>query len=273
MSANKKPASKPPRLSHYTTLDGFKCILEENKFRATNISFLNDRAELQHALNASKNVFKKIEEKKDKSILALIRNCFDQLKDKEKVATTYVTCFCQNHDSLNMWRGYGGQTQGVRLEFETNWLEQVFHSQNTKLVEVQYTPETPGHQWIDDLADEIYREVFIDDILDVPQEETRAKISKIIPRFKHIGFKEEEEWRFIISKESNDGVKFRESGHKLVPFIEIELAKTGEPLPLQQITVGPGPDQELTQRSIKNFLDVKGYGKISVDTTAIPFRV
>lgn len=43
----------PTRISHYTNLSGLMGMLESGQMWASNVSFLNDRRELQHGLEAS----------------------------------------------------------------------------------------------------------------------------------------------------------------------------------------------------------------------------
>ena len=56
--------TSPRVISHYTTLEGLQGIVETSTLWASNASFLNDRAELQHALDVSEEVIKKLSSKK-----------------------------------------------------------------------------------------------------------------------------------------------------------------------------------------------------------------
>ncbi len=97
-----------------------------------------------------------------------------------------------------------------------------------------------------------------------------SRVSGLLPRFKHWGFRDEQEWRFVLQKKvMKEELSFRISENKMVPYIVIGNAK--EPLPIKSVRVGPGSDQELTAKSIKAFLDAHGYN-VKVKTSDVPFR-
>lgn len=54
MTSSRAGEAPPRTLSHYTTLEGLKGIVEARRLWASNASFLNDKAELSHALQAAK---------------------------------------------------------------------------------------------------------------------------------------------------------------------------------------------------------------------------
>ena len=107
----------PRLISHYTTLEGLQGIVSSNSLWASNASFLNDRAELEHALKASEQVIKKLSsDKAQKAWSPMLKRVFSELADGAR-PDTYVTCFCRDDDNLSQWRGYGGDVQGVSVTF------------------------------------------------------------------------------------------------------------------------------------------------------------
>ena len=112
----------PTKLSHYTTLSGLEGIVRTRSLWASNASFLNDKAELTHALNASKKAIKLLSsEKALRAWGPALETAFHELK-KGLQAQSYVACFCSDDDNLSQWRGYGGAVQGVSLTFEQSAL-------------------------------------------------------------------------------------------------------------------------------------------------------
>lgn len=110
-----KTPSLPTKLSHYTTLKGLQGIVESGSLWASNTSFLNDRAELIHALDASERAIGLLLSRKaQKAWAPMLREAFDELRDGRK-ADTFVACFCGDDDNLSQWRGYGGNIQGVSV--------------------------------------------------------------------------------------------------------------------------------------------------------------
>ena len=77
---------------------------------ASNVSFLNDRRELKHGLEASLeavNILAGGDRASlwNKALIAAAKS----LKEDE-LPNTYAVCFCGNADILSQWRGYGGGT-------------------------------------------------------------------------------------------------------------------------------------------------------------------
>jgi hypothetical protein len=99
----------------------------------------------------------------------------------------------------------------------------------------------------------------------------RQRVSALLPRFKHLGFSDEKEWRFAIQRQvPTKALCFRVSDNKLVPYIEI--GKANDLLPIESVRIGPGPDQELTAQSVRVFMSANGYN-VPVELSDIPFRV
>jgi hypothetical protein len=94
-------------------------------------------------------------------------------------------------------------------------------------------------------------------------------VSALLPRFKHIGFKDEREWRCAIQRNVDQhGLQFRVARNKIVPFIAI--GSGSEPLPITAVRIGPGPDQVLTAKSVEIFLEANGL-KVPVKRSEVPF--
>lgn len=265
----------PSSISHYTTLPGLKAIIESKRLWASNASFLNDRAELIHALQASKKAIAMLSSKKAlKAWAPMLEEVFDELSDGQK-SNTYVACFCGDDDNLSQWRGYGGSTQGVSITFSRSALAKRLESDHATLYKVTYARLSTATKLRDALAGELADIAELDEIIGEVDEEARyrdllRRASALLPKFKHLGFKDEREWRFVVQKKpQNSKVLFRVSANKLVPYIEI--GKKAAPLPITSVRVGPGTDQELTARSLEEFMKSHGY-KIEVRISNVPFR-
>ncbi|MEP7223062.1 MAG: DUF2971 domain-containing protein [Novosphingobium sp.] len=222
MTATKpvRDTALPSSISHYTTLEGFQGIVETQSIWASNASFLNDRTELEHALKASKRVISMFSSDKAQKVWSpLIKQVFKELLDGAK-PDTYVTCFCKDDDNLSQWRGYSGDLQGINITFNRAKLEDRLKKEKAEFVEVVYSKHSTAAKFRTSLENEIR------DIADLGKmigelseeeriEELRSRVSALLPRFKHIGFKDEREWRFAIQKTvEQKSLKFRISKHK-----------------------------------------------------------
>jgi len=97
-----------------------------------------------------------------------------------------------------------------------------------------------------------------------------ARISRLLPKFKHLGFKDEREWRYVVQKDiPPHDMKFRVMQNKIVPYIEIGASDTK--FPIRSIRIGPGADQELTARSVETFMKAHKYD-IEITLSEVPFR-
>ena len=268
-------AELPRFVSHYTTLEGLRGIISSKALWASNASFLNDRAELEHALQASERVIKMLSSDEVlKTWSPLLKRVFTELADGAR-PDTYVACFCEDDDNLSQWRGYGGDVQGVSITFGRAQLSKQLKKEGATFIKVsysKYSTATKVRQALEDQLSEIAELDKLAGNLNSTQkyEQLRSRVSALLPRFKHIGFKDEREWRFAIQRSVElSALKFRVTKNKIVPYIVIGYGI--EPLPITSVRIGPGPDQLLTAKSVKVFLNVNGYD-IPVRTSEVPFR-
>ena len=268
----KNPATK---LSHYTTLSGLEGIVKTKSLWASNASFLNDKAELTHALNASKKAIRLLSsEKALRAWGPAIETAFDELK-RGLQAQSYVACFCSDDDNLSQWRGYGGAVQGVSLTFERASLTRRLKKDSAHLQQVIYAKLSTAQKLREALEAELRDIAELEEVLGASDEEDQqvdilARISRLLPKFKHLGFRDEREWRYVVQNDiPRGGMQFRVLQNKIVPYIEIGTDETK--LPISSIRIGPGTDQELTARSVETFMKAYGY-EIEVTLSQVPFR-
>jgi len=92
-------------------------------------------------------------------------------------------------------------------------------------------------------------------------------------RFKHLGFKSEEEWRLILSS-SYRGLDFffRPSSRTVIPYTKTRR-RPGSKLPIVSITIGPTLDQRLSWHSVLTLVVAKGYfgdGEVEIKASKLP---
>lgn len=250
-------------------------IVDSGSLWASNASFLNDKAELLHALAASKHAISLLSSKKALNAWSsMLKRLSAELSDGMKT-DTYVACFCGDDDNLSQWRGYGGAVQGVSITFDRPKLALRLKRDKAKLYKVTYAKFSTASKLRDALAGELSDIAELDEILGESSEAARyddllSRVSALLPKFKHIGFKDEREWRFVVQKNPKTSeLGFRASGNKIVPYIVIGAQKVR--LPIHSVRVGPGTDQDLTARGLQVFLEARGY-KVPVRISDVPFR-
>ncbi len=254
-------------LSHYTSLDGFRCIIESDQLWASNVRFLNDRKEMEYGIEQSVKFLNSVE---DNASGDYERTLISKAKSNisKSIPDIYACCFSEEKDSLSQWRGYTGQTQGIALDFDYSQLAAHFMGDDAVLSKVSYGA--------DETAEILKRQLKnVVTPLGSPQPTIplmlETLILELIPRFKHQSFKNEAEWRLVVSQPDNANIVFRTRDNVLVPYVK--LGGNGRTLPIKAVRIGPGKDMEITRRSVDLFLkSKKDYENVSVEVSTVPFR-
>lgn len=272
-----KPGYVPSRLTHYTNLDGLTGVISSGQFWASNVSFLNDRRELIHGLEASVEAIEKLVSKASyASWKPALDHTVAELK-KGKIPSTYAICFCGRSDSLSQWRGYGGTEQGIALIFDRAKLVSILQRDDLTLSKIIYGTVTASDKMRRELKKELED---LERLQGGPgglarrqlEQDVYSVVCKLLPRFKHVGFADEREWRFVIQPTDAIGdLGFRAKGNVLVPYMQVGPGSRFH-LPLTKVIIGPGREQELTKRSVQLFLEQKGYSSTPVELSSVPFR-
>ncbi len=269
----------PNCLSHYTTLTGFLGIFEKKELWFSNISFLNDKQELLYGIEKSAEVIEKMLGEDGYGLWIPVLKRVVARFENENVAGAFVGCFCEKDNLLSQWRGYAGADQGISIVFKTAALQAILEPTGAEMFPVEYGPKaTKGS-----IRAALFEDLTTNQppLFDDPRfyEIDHVLFDKIVllsPRFKHSGFREEKEWRFVIQKHRVIGQPFyRVRGNVLLPYLKIALPTDADNFYkiIDHIRVGPGADAELTEKSINMYLNSIGLGDINVLSSNIPYRV
>lgn len=138
-----------PNLStiyHYTSLDGFKGIIESQDFWLTESDFLNDSTEIEHGIDLAGEVFKSFCEKNLSPIADFLEGL--TIKDKNPRPRINIACFSSARDNLSQWRAYSGNSVGISLGFsQREFLPQLGYPRECQLVPVLYAEENKRALW------------------------------------------------------------------------------------------------------------------------------
>ncbi|HEX7893396.1 MAG TPA: DUF2971 domain-containing protein [Terriglobales bacterium] len=250
-------------------------IVESKGFWASNASFLNDRKELVHGLEGAERAIVKLKNIVNPELHRLLPSVIQEIKDGSLPAT-YVTCFCEKVDLLSQWRGYGGSEQGISIQFPREILEKRLIREKAKLAKVIYSDLSTVSKVRDALAEEMKDLLEWERTLGGQSDDERKAgvfeiVSRLLPRFKHLGFVDEREWRFVVQRPVEAGnLLFRAKGAVIAPYIILSVG--GAKLPMQSVTIGPGREMDLTRASVRMFLDQRGYENVPVKLSRVPFR-
>lgn len=208
----------------------------------------------------------------------------------------YIASFCGEHKEdeyinqnglLSQWRGYG-RDGGFALVFDTLKLEKILQSEYSRFAYIHFF-----------LADVIYsgdEEKFKDELSEPMDDITNHVIEMIhnmalgkdeppdaekaypafvqcISRYKHQGFKEENEVRIVaypddaFQEKQEKEQKFREKNGEWIPYIEL-FNSPDILLPIEKIIVGPHKEKEARASALRIMLRNTG---IDVTVSDIPY--
>lgn len=260
----------PERLWHYTTTEGLLGIIGSRKIWATDAMYLNDSRELLEgadrlAWEAGNAVGDPTPNPSPvrRLWLELHATLGGDAKVKLPAQGPYVTCFCSESDLLSQWRGYASGS-GFAIGFAGERLKAQADSLQGRLVKVIYDSPPPG----DDA-------LFRGSALTVGESGSHmVPAPEDLAKYKHRAFREEHEWRLVLSHASvlarqseQANPKFRSGVLGLTPYVQVEFGSDS----LVEVMVGPGGDQELRRLAVERLLTSAGIMAVTTISEA-PFR-
>lgn len=274
-------AEKGSILYHYTKSNGVNGIVNHNCFWATKSDFLNDPNEFSHIYGIIEEVCR--ENIKDLALKDMFLE--DSIYSKrEKNREYFVLSFSKCRDSITMWSEFGNKTGyniGFRSDEITSRIEEAaeiaYHGlvvydekKQKQLIRKNicgYLPNLlrmPLHEILEtgsrDREDSTYLKAC---------RKFKRTVDVYAMFFKHAGFAEEQEYRFIFKKQKDTKVYFRAKDGFMLPYIEIPLSE--KLLPIEEIMVAPQNHIDLAKSGMEYMLLTKGY-KAEVAMSNIKLR-
>jgi len=259
----------PEVVFHYTSSQGLLGIADSGSLWATNIHYLNDSKELNHAFDVFRN---ELLGRKDKNPLhGLLINSFDNIRHMK----LFVCSFTEEGDLLSQWRGYCPEGAGISLGFEFSKIKDSALKQGYTIGPCIYEESEKRR----------ITRIVIDDLMPVlssmvgkyPENHIRGyfyeRIVKIVPFMKHSSFKEEKEWRCSLSPsaDSSKQIKYRVGRSIITPYHEFDLKSNGR-FSIKGVIIGPCEQKRLQINSVMDVLSARGieWGQSSYSST--PYR-
>jgi hypothetical protein len=275
----------PVDYGHYTSPGGLMGIVRDEGLWATNIKFLNDQHEFQHALDLIKRIINKRTALFGASIPPLyseFRGAMDiQLAALESFTSesVFTYSFSTQVDLLSQWRGYCPDNNGYCIVFDADQLHKGVCEKfdNCHFVKCVYDDSEKEEQIRKVLNDHWRKYQTLGDRKDrkANVDELANEILLLASYFKHLSFKEEQEHRIVVllNYAADHDLKFREGRSSLIPYIELPASREL----IRKIIVGPNPNQALANRALQSFLE-KSTGvpsfvsKVDIKDSNIPYR-
>ena len=262
-------AEKGSILYHYTKSNGINGIINHNCFWATKSDFLNDPNEFSHIQGIIDDVCQ--EQIKD-PVLKEMFLADSIYSDQEKGREYFVLSFSKCRDSITMWSEFGSKT-GYNFGFRSDEI----------IARIEEAAEIAYHGLVVYNTKKQHQLIrrnlcnYLPNLLRMPlqdilengrnnrQERTYVKACRKFQKmaevyamfFKHEGFAEEQEYRFIFKKRKDTTVYFRPKDGFMLPYIEIPLSDRN--LPIEEIMVAPQNHIDLAKNGMEYMLRTKGY--------------
>lgn len=277
------PDGELPLLAHYTSIGTLERIAQTGEIWFSNPLYMNDVDELRYGMNLGMHAVRShagLRQACPPAHYNALLDAFDALYttfDGDSAFDVYVFS-CSEHDEeigddglLSMWRGYGGDGNGVAIVFDMGPL---LAARPPLLVrQVQYLSYEASEAWMDaklqQFAQALQRR-------GGPVEQMQGAAAALFERIKlfalftkHRGFHEEREWRIVYLREQDHANVFTQLLHYAIGGRGIEprlrfctevLAAGGAAPQLQdmvrRIILGPVLATPLAQRSVVRMLEL-----------------
>lgn len=277
-------------ISHYTNLNGLYGIIESGGFWLSDHRFLNDTEEFENGRKLTKKLLNNLLEKEKYSDFSKVINETIKQLDTYSEQPYYVCSFSKKADSLDQWRSYANNGQGISITFDNTRksLSHFFAMPILSVSKVLYN----DHEKVKIILRTIrrYRKEYLIDSeygnpIDI--EDWGSELSKHLAlefiNFKHPEYSSEQEVRMAVSSSHLNhfnGIKHRVGKDRIIPYItskdiyndSFEEHVGTDKLPIIEVRVGPAVNQSMTAKSIEEYLICKGYDNINVIKSDVPYR-
>lgn len=294
--------SKTPLLAHYTSISVVERIVANNEIWFSNPLFMNDFEELRFGVNEGMSAFFEsdlvsLSESSDvgEHLYNFMQQHHQRFNERE-VIDTYVLCFSRHvagddDGSLSMWRGYGANGAGAAIVFDTSKLKGG-HDGPLILSHVDYAS-------VDERRDWLKKKMSMISVALAGESLSREDVwylsygvferIKVFALFsKHVGFKEENEWRAVYLMSRDPAKKMKRFFDYFVGprGIEPKLKFKIEPIDgitppdfrlsqiVDRIILGPTVSDALSVASMRRMLEANGVPELAdrLVASSTPYR-
>lgn len=270
--------SRPP-LYHYSDAGGFIGMLTSRSLWFSHIKYLNDADEWFYALRLFEQVLQEY------NGFSNLRNPYDYIKGTSFLHNHFTFSFSEQKDLLSQWRGYcpnGGYSfciedwhldqmaQEHGLVFEPCIYDEEEQKEFIRTRIIGIKPESLAKQRESDNEQRAKGYHLRYDVDRINYDISQGMIHKfkLLCLLKHPSFKEEREWRMVVSVGNNsklrNSIKLRTSRNMLIPYIDLSIPAVIDALDenrpndprrsrwkIKEVVVGPQPHQELAIAACK----------------------
>ncbi len=270
----------PEYLYHYTSVRGIEGILKSKVVWASVLHFLNDSMEWKHAFElAQTQIVRQLGERKDDDqwdyLLQELVGCL-----AHQIWNVCAFSLSAMPNQLSQWRAYCPTEGGYAIRFRTVHLLGQLRAQGFSLFRCEYDPMAQIKSIDTVLSSALDKLPILEglghdrtrfaEIIHSAKLKVLNQIAKIAPTFKHPDFREESEWRAVKEAYANDpGMDYHIKGAVAVPHLNLRLDASPGGFPIDEITVGPGPYQDLAYRGLGS---IANQARVRIKVSQTPLR-
>jgi len=273
----------PSIIYHYTNDSGLKGILETGIIWLSDVFKLNDPSELSYGFSIFLECLRNRAPELHR-IAVTMQVFLDRIQDS---AQYFICSFSEDGDDLGQWRAYADNGCGYALGFDAKALETAFAAQMCGQVPNSATfPVTYNDAKLANVHNKII-DSFQSLRSRIKQSETTlqedvikflvllaAHAAHASLYFKHQGYSNEREYRFLRVFEANHPLaemKLRFRPYSAIKYIEFDW-KNATQGALKEIVVGPAAEFSKASRFARECARMFYAGTISISRSNIPFR-
>ena len=296
-------------LYHYTRQSGLLGIIRKKEIWATHTQYLNDRREYLHALGVVREEIDKLLVLSGQQSRSILEEMKEGIFGIETM-NVCVCSFSEDRDSLSQWRAYSSGPSGIAIGFPGDFLAEVAENKQWYLAPCIYEPDQQS-ALIRALVEEVFEQnversetndscagsstarrksMCLFTPLRPPTKRSFfsgregmegyissalcAYLHRYAPLLKDRSFRGEKEWR-VISRPlfcERDLFDFREGNSMLIPYYRLPLIDKQHNFRVHEVVVGPTPNEQQSQRSLRSFLVRHGCEEVPVELSSVPYR-
>lgn len=277
-------------ISHYTDLNGLYGIVESGGFWLSDHRFLNDTEEFENGRKLTNNLLKYLTSKpRYADFIEVLSETISQLESYSE-KPYFVCSFSKKPDNLDQWRSYASNGQGISITFDNTRksLSHFFAMPILSVSKVLYDDKEKIKLILRTIR--LHRNEYLVDLEhsnSIDLEDWGSELAKHLAiefiNFKHPEYSSEQEIRMAVSSSHLNnfkGIKHRVGKDRIIPYItskdiyneSFEEHLGTDKLPITEIRIGPTSNQDMTAKSIEEYLTYKGYGRIKVIKSNVPYR-
>lgn len=272
-----------PLLAHYTSIHTLERIAQTGEIWFSNPLYMNDVDELRYGMNLGLHAVRShagLRAACPPAAYNALLDAFDRLFtdfDNDAAFDVYVFS-CSEHDRrigddglLSMWRGYGGDGNGVAIVFDLGALASPRFP--LRIGQVQYRSYEESEAWmagkLDRFTELLGRARPGPDLLRAAAAALFERITLFALFTKHRGFHEEREWRLVYLREHDAESLLKQQLHYAIgdrgiePRLRFSTDALGGPdAPpslehmVRRIILGPVLATPLALRSVERMLEI-----------------